>query len=53
VSFKNLLPLEKVVTVEGKIISAKGRKVMAHDRIYCHETIYAEGECLCNTFPVK
>lgn len=53
ISFKNLLPLEKVVTVEGKVISAQGRKVMVHGRIYCEETIYAEGECLCITLPQK
>lgn len=53
VSFKNLLPLEKVVTVEGKVISAQGRKVMVHGRICCEETVYAEGECLCITIPGK
>ncbi len=49
VSFRNLLPLEKVVTVEGKVISVAGRKVMVHGRIFCGETVYAEGECLCIT----
>lgn len=53
VSFKNMLPLEKVVTVEGKVISAHGRKVMVHGKIYCEETVYAEGECLCITLPKK
>lgn len=51
VSFKNLLPLEQVVTVEGKVISASGRKVMVHGRIYNNDTLYAEGECLCITLP--
>lgn len=49
VSFRNLLPLQKVVTVESKIISAEGRKVMVHGRIYCKNRVYAEGECLCIT----
>jgi acyl-coenzyme A thioesterase PaaI-like protein len=53
VSFRNLLPLEKVVTVEGKIISAEGRKVMVHGRIFCGKTTYAAGECLCITIPGK
>lgn len=53
VSFKNLLPLQKVVTVEGKVISSQGRKVMVHGRIYCKKRVYAEGECLCITIPGK
>ena len=53
VSFRNLLPLEKVVTVESSIVSAEGRKVLVHGRIYCGELVYAEGECLCITIPVK
>ena len=53
VSFRNLLPLQKVVTVEGKIISAEGRKVMVHGRIFCGKTTYAAGECLCITIPGK
>ena len=53
VSFRNLLPLQKVVTVESRVVSAAGRKVMVHGRI-CHgETVYAEGECLCITIPGK
>lgn len=53
VSFRNLLPLQKVVTVESKVISAAGRKVMVHGRICYGETVYAEGECLCITIPEK
>ena len=53
VSFKNLLPLQKVVTIEGRVISAQGRKVMVHGKIYCKKTVYAEGECLCITIPEK
>lgn len=53
VSFRNLLPLQKVVTVESKVISAAGRKVLVQGRI-CHgETVYAEAECLCITIPAK
>ena len=53
VSFKKMLPLHKVVTVEGRVISAEGRKVMVHGRIYCKKTVYAEGECLCITIKGK
>ncbi|MFZ2949554.1 MAG: PaaI family thioesterase [Desulfuromonadaceae bacterium] len=52
-SFRNLLPLKKVVTVETKIISAEGRKILVHGRIFCEKTTYAVGECLCITIPVK
>ncbi len=51
VSFRNLLPLRKVVTLESKIVSAEGRKVMVHGRIFCEKTTYAVGECLCITIP--
>jgi acyl-coenzyme A thioesterase PaaI-like protein len=53
VSFRNLLPLEKVVTVESRVVSAEGRKVMVHGRIFCGKAVYAEGECLCITVPGK
>ena len=53
VSFRNLLPLEKVVTVESRVVSAEGRKVMVHGRIFCGKAVYAEGECLCITIPGK
>ena len=53
VSFRNLLPLEKVVTVESKVISAAGRKVIVHGRICCGDTVYGEGECLCITIAGK
>jgi acyl-coenzyme A thioesterase PaaI-like protein len=49
VSFRNMLPLEKVVTVESRVVSAEGRKVMVQGRIFCGETTYAEAECLCIT----
>jgi acyl-coenzyme A thioesterase PaaI-like protein len=53
VSFRNLLPLEQVVTVKSRIVSAEGRKVMVHGRICSGETVFAEGECLCITLPGK
>jgi acyl-coenzyme A thioesterase PaaI-like protein len=53
VNFRNLLPLQKVVTVESKIISAEGRKVMVHGRIFCGKSTYAVGECLCITIKGK
>ena len=53
ISFRNLLPLEKVVTIESRVVSAEKRKVMVHGRIYCKKSVYAEGECLCITIPGK
>ena len=53
VSFRNLLPLEQVVTVESWVVSAEGRKVLVHGRIFSGETVHAEGECLCITIPGK
>lgn len=51
VSFRNMLPLEKVVTLESEVISVEGRKIMVHGRLFCGETLYAEGKCLCITIP--
>ena len=53
VSFRNMLPLEQVVTVETRVISAKGRKVMVHGRICRGERVFAEAECLCITIAQK
>lgn len=53
INFRNLLPLEQVVTVESEIVSAEGRKVMVHGRICNEDTVFAEGECLCITIPNK
>lgn len=53
VSFRNLLPLEQVVTVESAVLSAEGRKVMVHGRICDGETVFAEAQCLCITIPDK
>lgn len=52
-SFRNLLPLEKVVTVETEVVSVEGRKVMVHGRICSGETVFAEAQCLCITIPGK
>jgi acyl-coenzyme A thioesterase PaaI-like protein len=52
-SFRNLLPLQQVVTVETKVVSAEGRKIMVHGRIYSGKTTYAAGECLCITIQAK
>jgi acyl-coenzyme A thioesterase PaaI-like protein len=53
VSFRNMLPIQKVVTLESRVISVAGRKIMVHGRIFCGETLYAEAECLCITIPGK
>ena len=53
VSFRGLLPVEQVVTVETDIISIAGRKIMVHGRICRDGTVYAEGECLCITLPAS
>lgn len=53
INFRNLLPLEQVVTVESDVVSVEGRKVMVHGRI-CHgETVFADAKCLCITLPEK
>lgn len=53
VSFRNMLPILKVVTVESRVVSAEGRKIMVHGRIFCGRSVYAEAECLCITLPEK
>ncbi len=53
VSFRAMLPLQKVVTIESRVVSAEGRKVMVHGRLFSGKTVYAEGECLCITIPGK
>lgn len=47
VSFRNLLPLKKVVTVASEVVSVNGRKVLVKGRVYSGSAIYAEAECLC------
>jgi len=49
ISFRNLLPLESIVTVETDVVSVEGRKVMVHGRIFRGDTVYATAECLCIT----
>lgn len=51
VSFRAMLPIMKVVTLESRVVSAHGRKIMVHGRIFCGESLYAEAECLCITIP--
>lgn len=53
VSFRTMLPIQKVVTLESRVVSAQGRKVMVHGRLFCGETLYAEADCLCITLPGK
>ncbi len=54
VSFKNLLPLQKVVTLESRVVSVEGRKIMVHGRLFSDDnTVYAEGQCLCITINNK
>lgn len=53
VSFRNLLPLEQVVTLESEVVSVDGRKIMVHGRLFSGDTLYAEGQCLCITIPGK
>ena len=47
VSFRNLLPLKTVVTVDSENVSVDGRKVMVKGCVRSGATIYAEAECLC------
>lgn len=51
ISFRNLLPLGSVVTVESRVVSAEGRKVMVHGEITDGKTVFATAECLCITIP--
>ncbi|MGE4579245.1 MAG: PaaI family thioesterase [Desulfuromonadales bacterium] len=52
VSFRNMLPLEQVVTVESDIVSVQGRKVKVQGRICLGDRVYAEAEALCITIQV-
>ncbi len=47
VSFRNLLPLQTVVTVESEVVSISGRKVLVKGRLCSGSAIYTEAECLC------
>lgn len=47
VSFRQMLPLETVVTVETEVVQVAGRKVTVNGQICQNETIFATAECLC------
>jgi len=49
VSFRNMLPLGQVATVESRVVSVDGRKVTVKGKIRAGEVVYAEAECLCIT----
>lgn len=52
VHFQKLLPLQTVVEVRSRIVSAEGRKVMVHGGIHGPGgVVYAEADCLCITLP--
>lgn len=53
VSFRSLLPLQTVVTLESEVVSVEGRKIMVHGRLFSGDVLYAEGQCLCITLPGK
>jgi len=47
VSFRNLVPLKTVVTVDSEVVSVKGRKVLVKGRVCSGSAVFAEAECLC------
>ena len=48
VSFRQLLPIQTVVQVKTRLISAKGRKIMIHGEVTSLDgVVYATGEALC------
>ncbi len=49
ISFRNMLPLGEVTTVETEIVSVEGRKVMVHGKVCCGDVVFASAECLCIT----
>ncbi|CAH2031938.1 PaaI family thioesterase [Trichlorobacter ammonificans] len=49
ISFRAMLPIQKVVTLESRVVSVEGRKIMVHGRLFCGDTLFAEGQCLCIT----
>ncbi|HQU33096.1 MAG TPA: PaaI family thioesterase, partial [Thermoanaerobaculaceae bacterium] len=52
VSFRTMLPLRRVVTLDSEVVSAAGRKVTVRGRIVGGRgTVYAEAESLCITIP--
>jgi len=48
ISFRQLLPIQTVVQVKTRLISAKGRKIMVHGEVSSLDgVVYATGEALC------
>ncbi len=47
VSFRNLVPLKTVVTVDSQVVSVAGRKVLVTGRVCNGSAVFAEAECLC------
>ena len=48
ISFRQLLPIQTVVQVKTRLISAKGRKIMVHGKVTSLDgVVYATGEALC------
>jgi len=46
---RSMLPLKEIVSVETKVVSTEGRKILVHGRTHCEKSAYAVGECLCIT----
>ena len=53
ISFRNMLTLGEVTTVETEVVSVEGRKVMVHGKICSGDVIFATAECLCITIAKK
>jgi acyl-coenzyme A thioesterase PaaI-like protein len=52
IHFQKLLPLQTVVEVRSRVVSAEGRKIMVHGGIFGPaNAVYAEADCLCITLP--
>ncbi len=52
VSFRTMLPLRRVITLDSEVVSVAGRKVTVRGRIVGEDgTVYAEAESLCITIP--
>ena len=52
VSFRTMLPLQRVVTLASEVVSVAGRKVTVRGRLVGPRgTVYAEAEGLCITIP--
>ncbi len=52
VSFRMMLPLQRVVTLASRVVWSAGRKVMVHGRLVGRDgATYADAQCLCITIP--